>query len=101
MFFDLQFANQVFSGFLESLQSNAEHPDNLLYIDVNKKRMDVLVNCNKKSINAVQSYKEPNDAEEFKFTVMQNVLESVLSENWSMNFSDFEHVDEKIIWKII
>jgi len=32
---------------------------------------------------------------------MQNLFEFLFSDDWSMNISDFEHLDEKIIWEIV
>ena len=57
-FFKLEFAPQVIAGLLEYIKHYevTKPTDKLAYIDLEKKRLDILLNCNQESTNKVKSF---------------------------------------------
>lgn len=101
-FFELHFAPQIIAGLLESIDDFdvAIPSDKRVVLDRKRKRVDVMLNCNQKSVDAVRSYTSGNDTGEFQVSLMQNIVESVLVDDWYIRVKDFEFLDEKIVWKI-
>lgn len=101
-FFNLDFAPQIIVGlfaFVEDFEV-AIPSDKRVDFDLTKRRMDIMLNCNQQSVDIVRSYSSGNDSGEFQVSLMQNIIESALVDDWSMRVQDFEFLDEKIVWKI-
>ena len=75
--------------------------DKLVYIDETKGRLNVLLNCQEKSQISVDEYASGNDRKEFQFSVLQNVFEFLLPDDWHMKMTELEHLPERIPWELV
>lgn len=63
--------------------------DKLVYIDEDKGRLNVLLNCNQESVNKVDEYTSGNDEQEFQLSLLQNVFDFIIDDKWELRLEDF------------